>query len=189
MPVSNIESPCALVVIDMQRGIVSLPTVHPASDVVSNVERLTSAFRHRSRPIVIVTVGPSPDGADMLRTRVQNAPAPRAFSPEFAEPIPELHADPARDIFIRKRQWGAFYGTELDLQLRRRRITDLVFCGIATSIGVESSARDAWERGYNLTFASDAMTDLHLDAHDRALSVIFPRIGEVGTTDDILSKL
>jgi nicotinamidase-related amidase len=68
-------------------------------------------------------------------------------------------------------------------------VTNIVLCGVATSIGVESTARDAWERSYNLAFALDAMTDLNADAHERALKIIFPRIGELGTTDEILGKL
>jgi nicotinamidase-related amidase len=87
------------------------------------------------------------------------------------------------------REWGAFYGTDLELQLRRRRITNIVLGGISTSIGVESTARDAWERSYNLTFASDAMTDTNADAHDRSLRLIFPRIGEIGTVAEILEKV
>ena len=90
---------------------------------------------------------------------------------------------------ILKHQWGAFYGTDLELQLRRRGVTDIVLCGVATSIGVESTARDAYELGLNLTFASDAMTDRDSGAHDRALEVIFPRIGEIGTTAEILELL
>jgi nicotinamidase-related amidase len=90
---------------------------------------------------------------------------------------------------VHKRQWGAFYGTDLDLQLRRRGVTNIVLCGISTSIGVESTARDAYERNYNLTFASDAMTDTNADAHDRSLRIIFPRMGEIGTTDEILENL
>ena len=101
----------------------------------------------------------------------------------------ELKADSARDILVQKRQWGAFYGTALDLQLRRRGVTQLVMCGIATSIGVESTARDAYERGYNLAFATDAMTDRSADAHARALDTIFPRIGELGTTEELLAVL
>ncbi len=113
----------------------------------------------------------------------------RTLPPDFSELVPELHADPARDILITKRQWGAFYGTELDLQLRRRGITGIVLCGISTSIGVESTARAAFELGYNLTFASDAMTDMSAEAHDRALRLIFPRMGEVDSTAAILAHL
>jgi nicotinamidase-related amidase len=189
MPVSAIDPRCALVVIDMQQGIVAMPTVHPVQAVTENVLRLVHAFRTKSRPVVLVHVGWSADFGDALKTRTQ-APAPGGqMPPGFSDYIDALDADPSRDILVLKHQWGAFYGTDLDLQLRRRRVTDIVLCGISTSIGVESTARDAFERAYNLTFALDAMTDLHIDAHERALTIIFPRIGEIGTTAEILAKL
>jgi nicotinamidase-related amidase len=189
MPVTTLDSNTALVVIDMQKGIVNMPAVHPTADVLANVVRLVDAFRAKRRPVVLVHVGWAPDGADAVTSRNQ-APRPSSSPPPgFFEFADELHADPARDILIHKRQWGAFYGTDLDLQLRRRGITNIVLCGISTSIGVESTARDAWERSYNLTFASDAMTDRVSDAHDRALEYIFPRLGEIGTVDDILRKM
>jgi nicotinamidase-related amidase len=90
---------------------------------------------------------------------------------------------------ITKRQWGAFFGTDLDLQLRRRRATGIVLAGIATSMGVESTARQAFEYGYNVTIAADAATDLNADAHARSLDWIFPMLAELGTTDEILSLL
>ncbi len=189
MPITALAPTSALVVIDIVNGIVAMPTAHPAAPVVDNVVRLVDAFRARARPVVLVTIGWSADHGDALKTRVQ-APAPAgARPPHFFAYVEALHADPARDILITKRQWGAFYGTDLDLQLRRRGITDVVLCGISTSIGVESTARDAWERGYNLTFAADAMTDMFADAHDRALARIFPRIGELGTTAEIVARL
>jgi nicotinamidase-related amidase len=189
MPITAIDPKSALVIIDMQKGIVAMPTVHPAKTVVQNVVRLADAFRAKKHKVVLVHVGWSADGGDAVKTRNQSPMPPRPPSPEFFQYIEELKADPAVDILIHKRQWGAFYGTDLDLQLRRRGITNIVLCGIATSIGVESTARDAWERSYNLTFASDAMTDRDADAHDRALRLIFPRIGEIGTTEEVLAKL
>lgn len=188
MPVTALDRDVCLVVIDLLKGIVTMATVHPAADIVRNGVRLVEAFRAKQLPVVLVRVGWRPDRADALRSRTQ-APPPAKRPPDFSEYIDELRADPDRDILIHKRQWGAFYGTDLDLQLRRRGVTNIVLCGISTSIGVESTARDAWERGYNLTFASDAMTDSNADAHERALSVIFPRIGEIGTTDEILALL
>lgn len=188
MPVTAIDKETALVVIDIQKGIVRRPTAHPADLIVANVLRLVEAFRSRARPVVLVHVGWNADRSDALNTRVESK-APTAFDPEMFQFVPELKADPERDLIIHKRQWGAFYGTPLDLLLRRRQITGLVLCGIATSIGVESTARDAWERSYNLTFATDAMTDLHLDAHERSLTRIFPRIGELGTTGEIIERL
>ncbi len=189
MPCTALDPNTALVVIDLQRGILALPIVHPAPDVLARSVRLVNAFRAQRRPVVLVRVAWSADGGDALSPRC-DAPTPaRTLPSDFATYADELHADPARDMLITKRQWGAFYGTELDLQLRRRGVTGIVLCGISTSIGVESTARAAFELGYNLTFASDAMTDLSLDAHDRALRIIFPRMGETDTTDAILTHL
>jgi nicotinamidase-related amidase len=175
MPITAINSTSALVAIDIQKGIVALPTVHAAQGVVDNVVRLVRAFREKERPVVLVRVGWSQGGHDAIKARTQTpAPNPSQFPPGFSDYVDALEADPERDVLIVKRQWGAFYGTDLDL---------------ATSIGVESTARDAFERSYNLTFASDAMTDRDPGAHDRSLEVIFPRIGEIGTTSEIIAKL
>jgi nicotinamidase-related amidase len=88
-----------------------------------------------------------------------------------------------------KRQWGAFYGTDLDLQLRRRGLTSIVLCGIATEGGVESTARDAYERGYEMVFAADAMSGLNAESHANAVERIFPRIGWVRSTEQIIAAL
>ncbi len=189
MPVSTLDPNTALVVIDMQKGIVAAPTIRPAADVLAKVVRLVDAFRAKNRPVVLVHVGWLASGADAIKSRNQSGPLSRERPANFSEYADELHADPSRDVLILKRQWGAFYGTDLDLQLRRRGVTNIVLCGISTSIGVESTARDAWERSYNLTFAEDAMTDTNAEAHDRAVRIIFPRIGEIGTVEEILAKL
>ncbi|MFY9666268.1 MAG: hydrolase [Candidatus Cybelea sp.] len=189
MPITTLDPNSALVVIDMQKGIVTRATVHPAAEVLANVVRLVDAFRAKARPVVLVRVGWSPGRADAIKTRAESTPPQSALPANFFEYADELKADASRDILIHKRQWGAFYGTDLDLQLRRRGITNVVLCGISTSIGVESTARDAWERSYNLTFASDAMTDTSAEAHDRALRIIFPRIGEIGSILEILAKI
>ncbi len=188
MPVTTLDPKTALVLIDLQKGILALPTVHPAAGVIAHAARLATAFRGAGLPVVLVNVAFSPDGGDRLRTRT-DAPAPNLpFNPEFSELVPELTPQ-ASDLRVTKRQWNAFYGTELDLQLRRRGVTGIVLGGIATSIGVESTARAAYERAYNLTLASDAMTDRDPMAHECSLTKIFPRLGEVGTTDTILPFL
>ncbi len=100
--------------------------------------------------------------------------------------MPELDAQPC-DLRITKRQWGAFYGTELDLQLRRRGIRTIVLAGIATNIGVESTARDAFERGYNQVLVEDAMASMAAEMHDFAVQSIFPMIGLVRSTEEVLA--
>jgi len=64
-----------------------------------------------------------------------------------------------------------------------------VLTGIATSIGVESTARQAYESGWHVTLATDAMTDINADAHGNSLTRIFPKLGETGTTEEILALL
>lgn len=178
----------ALVLIDLQQGVTSLPLVRPAADVLTNAARLASAFRERGLPVVRVRVAFSPDGGDVLKAPIDSPPPAVGAGPDFATLNSEIGDGPT-DIHITKRQWDAFYGTELDLQLRRRRIETVTYAGISTSIGVESTARHGRELGYAQLFARDAMTDMVASAHENALSVIFPRIGRVLTTEEIVAQL
>ena len=181
----------ALVVIDLQRGIVAMPTGPRSSvEVVARAAQLAKALRAAGGTVVLVQVTPSPDGKDSLRP-VTDAPAQaggRSLPPDWSEIVPEL-APEATDIVITKRQWGAFYGTELDLQLRRRGIDTIVLCGISTSIGVESTARDAFERGYNQVFVEDAMAAREAAEHAHTVGTLFPRIGRVRSTEEVLAAL
>ncbi|MES1176606.1 MAG: isochorismatase family protein [Myxococcales bacterium] len=188
MPATALDPKTALVVIDLQKALAGYPTVHPFAAVVANTARLAAAFRAGKLPVVLVTVSFAADGADRLQPRSEVPARVMSNDPEMAALVPELGAQPG-DIRITKHQWNAFYGTELDLQLRRRQVTGIVLTGVATSIGVDSTARAAYERGYNLTFATDAMTDVDLAAHDFATKKIFPRIGELDTTDALLALL
>ena len=180
----------AVVVIDLQKGIVQVQGApHSTADVVANTARLLEAARGKGAQVVLVHVGGAADGADRVRTPV-DAPMQRSTPPaaDWTEFIPELNRQQG-DIEILKRQWGAFYGTDLDLQLRRRGLTTIVLCGIATEFGVESTARDAYERGYEILFAEDAMTGRSAESHANAVTRIFPRIGRVRATEEIVAAL
>ena len=178
----------ALVLIDLQRGITAMPTVHPADEIVDRAARLARAFRAHHLTVVAVRVTLSPDRGDVLRARTAASGPAANRGPDWAELRPELEIG-GDDLIITKRGWNAFYGTELDLQLRRRRITGIVLAGISTSIGVESTARAANERGYELTVVTDAVTDLVAGAHSNSLDVIFPRIAELATTEEVIAAL
>jgi nicotinamidase-related amidase len=188
MKPTALDPQTALVLIDLQKGITRLPTIHPAAAVLANTARLAARFRVLRLPVVLVRVAYSANEADRLRLRVASARSTGPLAPDYSELENGLDQQ-ASDILITKRQWGAFFGTDLDLQLRRRRVTGIVLAGIATSLGVESTARQAFEHGYNVTIAVDAVTDLNADAHARSLDWIFPMLGELGTTDEILSLL
>jgi nicotinamidase-related amidase len=178
----------AIVVIDMQKGIVGRPGApYPQLTVVANCARLLAAARAAGAQPVLVHVGGSPDGADRLRSATdQSWKSTGPLPPDWSELIPELDRQ-AADIVVLKRQWGAFYGTDLDLQLRRRRLATIVICGIATEFGVESTARDACERGYELIFAEDAMIGMTAESHLNSVERIFPRLGRVRSTDAIVA--
>ena len=187
MPITTLDPTTALVAVDLQAGIVAAPvTPIPSADVVARTASLASAFRRHGLPVVLVHVTTSPDGADAVPGRTDagsTRPGPRPAG--FADIVPEL----GEGIVVTKHNWGAFYGTDLDLQLRRRGVTQVVITGIATSIGVESTARAAHEYGYNVTVAIDAVSDLDEVTHRNSIERIFPRLAETGTTDEILEVL
>jgi nicotinamidase-related amidase len=180
----------ALVVIDLQRGTAAMPAApHPASDVVAHAAAIAGALRAAGGTVVLVHVTPSADGRDALRPQADMPawqPGPRP--PDWAEIVPELGPEPG-DLVITKRQWGAFYGTELDLQLRRRGIDTILLAGISTNVGVESTARDAYERGYAQVFVEDAMAARNPDEHAHTVRTVFARIGRVRSTAQVLAAL
>ena len=180
----------ALVVIDLQKGIVGMPTQpHSASTVVANASKLAQEFRKNQMPVFLVRVTPSTDGKDGLQPITDNKVQmnfPRTA--DWAEYVPELGPEKS-DFLITKRQWGAFYGTELDLQLRRRKMETIVLCGISTNVGVESTARFAYEYGYQQIFAEDACSARSIEEHDHTMKTTFPRIGRIQKTEEILAAL
>ncbi len=179
----------AIVVIDLQRGIVAMQAEpQPSSVVIDNASRLVSVFRKNGMPIFLVRVTPSADLKDTLQPVADATPTKFERTADWAEFVPALNPQPT-DFVITKRQWSAFYGTELDLQLRRRGITTIVLCGIATNIGVESTARIAYELGYNQIFVEDAMAARYREEHDHTLKFIFKRIGRVCKAGDILAEV
>lgn len=189
MPATTLDPRTALVVIDLQHGVLAATCgPHTTADVLARTVRLAEAFRARDLPVVLVRVTAAPDGADAVPGRTETPRHGGAWPAGWDEIAADLAGHPG-DIVVTKRNWGAFYGTDLDLQLRRRGVTQIVLTGVATSIGVESTARAAHEHGYHVTLVTDAMTDRDADSHRHSVERIFPRLGETGTTDDILRLL
>ncbi|OJT41807.1 hydrolase [Serratia plymuthica] len=181
----------ALVLIDLQNGI--LPYAggpHSAESVVAHGAQLAARFRSLGAPVILVRVGWSDTFADALKQPVDRpTPSPAGGLPANWWEFPESLAVSDGDILVTKRQWGAFYGTELDLQLRRRGIKTLVLGGIATNIGVESTARAGWEHGYELVIAEDLCSAQNTEMHRFAFDNIFPRLARVRSTGEILAAL
>jgi nicotinamidase-related amidase len=190
MALTTLDERSALVVIDLQNSVVRLPGApYSTADVVARTVELTEAFHDHKLPVVLVRVSTAPDGSDVVPGRTEVARTAVTPPPEGWDAIVDDLAGHREDIVVTKRNWGAFYGTDLDLQLRRRGITQIVLTGVATSIGVESTARAAYEHGYHVTLATDAMTDLSPEAHQNSVERIFPRLGESGSTAEIIELL
>ena len=183
MPVTTIDPKTALIIIDLQQGIVSLPTVHPIVDVVRHAAELAAAFRRRGLPVVLVNVDGGAPG------RVEQAARGGGARPAgWTDLVPELNRQPG-DHTVTKRTWGAFTNTGLDAHLKALGVTQVVIAGVATSLGAESTARQAHEHGFHVTLAVDAMTDMSVEAHANSVTRIFPRLGETGTTAEIVALL
>jgi nicotinamidase-related amidase len=182
-------SKAALVLIDLQRGVTARQLApRSAADVVRISANLATEFRQRGGLVVLVHVTFAPDGSD-APPRDVDEPFPQQKPPAgWDQFVDEMVPQPG-DLIITKRQWGAFYGTGLDMQLRRRGRGIIVIGGIATYFGVESTARDAWERGYKLIFVEDAMASMSAEDHNFAITRIFPRLGHVRTSAEVMAAM
>jgi nicotinamidase-related amidase len=180
MTINALDPKAALLVVDLQKGFAGLPSAHPMQDVVGNAATLLDAFRRHGLPVVLINVDGRAPG------RCERPFSTQAFPAGWTELLSELNRQPS-DHTVTKRTWGAFTNTDLEAHLRGRGVTQVVLGGVSTSAGVESTARQAHELGFNVAFAVDAMTDLDADAHHNSVTRIFPKLGETGTTRDILN--
>jgi nicotinamidase-related amidase len=180
--ISTLDARPALLIVDLQKGIVGLSAAHPMADVVSHAARLADAFRSHDLPVVLINVdGGAPGRAEQSR-RIGEFPA------GWTDLVPEL-SQRSSDHLVTKQTWGAFTNTDLEAYLKQSGVTQVVIAGVSTSAGVESTARHTHELGFNVALAIDAMTDLSADAHHNSMTRIFPRLGETGTTQQIVDLL
>jgi nicotinamidase-related amidase len=183
MSLTALDPITALIVIDLQKGMVDYPVIHPLSEIVDRSRELIDAFRAESLPVVLVNVAGRAPG----RTE-QGLRSTQTFTEGWTELLPELEQQ-SSDITVTKRSWGAFATTDLEARLRAKGVTQVVVTGVATSAGVEATARQAYEQGFHVTLALDAMTDVRKEAHEYSIQNVFPRLGETGSTQEILALL
>lgn len=185
MALTPLDPATALVVVDLQPATVRIQTAQDMPTVVANVGRLVTAFRARGLTVVFTfaDLNDRPVG----RTEYSDRVSPAVPEADLAL-VPELHAD-ADDLVVSRRGWGVLAGTPLDGQLRARQITELVLVGVATSFGVESTAREAYDLGYHVVVVADAVNDPRPEGHLHSTTNVFPALGQVATTDDVLAAL
>ena len=181
----------AVVLVDLQKGTLAMPLQpHSSAAIIANAMRLAEACAAAGGLVVRVRIDFSQHYVDRLQQPVDmpiKLP-PGNPPPDFAEFPPEVAAIPA-DLTITKRQWSAFFGTELDLQLRRRSAATVILGGIATNFGVESTARDAWYQNYAVVVAEDATSSLDAELHRFSIEKILPRLARVRSTAEIVGAL
>ncbi|UPG84045.1 isochorismatase family protein [Luteibacter aegosomatis] len=182
MPLTALDPNTALIVVDLQKGIVDLPFMHPIDGVVARSRALINAFRERGLPVVLVNV------AGVAPGRTERPRHSGSFPAGWTDFIPELDRQPG-DIVVTKRTWGAFANTDLESRLKALGVTQVVIAGVATGTGVEATARQAYEHGFHVTLALDAMTDARPEAHDYSVGTVFPKLGETGTTQGVIDLL
>ncbi len=184
MPLTAIDPQTALVVIDLQKGIrANNPNPESIDEMVRQANRLSEAFRRHGLPVALVTV----DGGAPGRTEQQRGGG-RERPVDYAELLPDL-SQGAQDIKVTKRTPGAFASTDLEHRLKTLGVTQVVVVGVATNNGVESTARQAYEAGFNVTLPVDAMSSQDQEAHAHSITKIFPRLGETGTTEEVIRLL
>lgn len=182
MALTTLDPHTALVIVDLQKGIVGSPFIHPIDGIVDRSRALLDGFRERGLPVVLVNV------AGVARGRTERPRHSGSFPAGWTDLIPELDQQPG-DIVVTKRTWGAFANTDLEDRLKALGVTQVVIAGVATGTGVEATARQAYEHGFNVTLALDAMTDARAEAHDYSIKNVFPKLGETGTAQDIIDLL
>ena len=180
MPATVLDAKTALVVIDLQKGIVSGPVAH----VVPNAAALAKAFREHELPVTLVNVTGRAPGRTDIGSRAGTGTLPAGW----ADIIDELEPQPG-DHLITKRRRSAFHDTGLDTLLRDLGVTQIVLAGVSTSGGVESTARSAHDHGYHVVLATDAMADPDHDSHRHSLERVFPKLGETATSAEIIGFL
>lgn len=180
MPLTTVDATPALIVVDLQKGIAP----YAPAEVIANNATLADAFRGKDHPVVLVNVAAGAPG----RTDQNPEGGGHDIPAEATELVPELGATGA-DILVTKRTWGAFHGTDLHEQLQKRGVTQVFVTGVATSIGAETTARAAYEHGYHVVLVEDAMADLDPAHHAHAVTAVFPRLGQVASTAEVVAAL
>ena len=179
----RVDTVGALLVVEPQKFIYDEPYIE-VREIVRRIAVLASAFRERRFPVFLLKITEASPG----RGRTQAAIPAHSTSPGWTDLVPELNQH-STDLVLTKPRWGGFIGTTLDYDLRQRDVTEVFVTGIATSIGVESTAREAYDFGYNVVAIVDAMTDRTAIEHEHSVEKIFPRLGVPADMKTVLAAL
>lgn len=181
----------ALIIVDLQKGILEPdPVPFGREQIVRQAAALGHTFADTGSLIVLTITDFARAYADAPKGLADSpwALPKKGLPADFTYLVPEIDALPAA-VRLTKRQMSAFFGTELDLQLRRRSCNTVVICGVATNLGVEATARAAFDLNYNVVIASDACSSVAPGLHEFATEKILPRFARVRSTSTIVGAM
>ena len=178
-----------LLLVDVQNFVVGLPTAPlDGPTILANCVRLAENCRAAGMLTILIRVDSGLDGALLLKPP-SDTPMPAFQLPSGAHDFAPEIGPRTSDVVVTKHNWGAFHQTDLDVQLRRRGIATLIVAGFTTNYAIESTVRQAHERGYAQILASDAMAAFSREEHEHPFRTIFPRIARIRTTAEIITAL
>jgi len=206
-----IETEIALIVIDMQRDFLEPGgfgealgnDVGRTSAIVPTVKRLIEGCRSLDLPIFHTQEGHRADLSDCPQSKLKRgrgdltigSPGKLGRILILGEPgneiIPELAPLPG-EVLIPKPGKGAFYNTDLEMQLIARNITHLLIAGVTTEVCVQTTMREANDRGYECLLVEDATASYFPEFKQATLEMVRAQGGIVGwtaTTNDVLQGL
>ena len=198
----------ALIIIDMQNDF-----IHPDGFVrkssqgigleedalerlqapIPQIKQLTQKFRSTGRNVIYVYTAWLPDYSDIALPLRKMGPKAKEHGALVigswgAQIIDELTPDKG-DLMLMKKAYGAFFQTSLDRTLRNRKITTLLFTGVATNYCVETTAREAVSYGYDIILIKDGCATFDPAGHEATLKVISMGFGEVMSAEEVLQLL
>ncbi|MGW0180409.1 isochorismatase family cysteine hydrolase [Nocardia sp. NPDC003345] len=182
MPLTELPAASALVVVDMQSGTLPNARAVPADLLLDRVALLLTGFRQAGHTVVHLVATGTPDG------RTAYADSGRSWDEDRTEIPPEV-APTGNEPLLRRRAWSGFAGTDLEQRLRAGGVTTVVVAGLATTFGVESTARSAYDLGFDVIVAADAVSDPDPAGHERSITRVFPVLGRVAAAADIVALI
>lgn len=165
----------ALLIIDMLKDFIykdGLLTTGPSgAEIVSFIKDKTDEFRNEGHSIIYIC-----DNHEEDDNEFDMFPPHCVAGSKGSEIIEELEVRP-EDKIIYKRRYSSFFGTELDLTLREKRINEIYIVGVCTNICVLYTAADARNLAYNVNIYKDGVASFNEEAHIFALKEMKNTLG------------
>ena len=187
-------STTALVIVDLQNNVINSDLAPYSGDqIVEKAERLVTAMRAAGGTVVFVRHNTLPNNADGQKIVADRSPGSGSGKkePKAAgwNDISDVLTKDENDPIVTKRTFNAFYGTDLDLQLRRRGIQTIVLAGVTTNFGVEGTARNGLDHGYKIIVAEDACTSISKEMHEISINEVLPYLARIRQVSEIEALL